>query len=220
MLPSLSRLVSQPKSRLIGVGAGLILILLVLTACGGGGATSAGAQSYIATIDGAPASARVGIVVEGNQFAVYTCSLDDGFNLTSARWYTGTIDSSGNVSGVSPDGVEFKGLVQGGQFSGTIVDLNKKTWNFKGSQVPAGSSAGLYRGTGQYNGQDIIIGAVISPDGSFASTVQYKGKIEFVSPVASEPAGQSNGTVTVKIGPSLDQADATLVTTLQGVDLS
>lgn len=196
-----------------------LIALLALTACGGAG-SSAGAQSYIATIAGAPASARVGIVVEGNQFAVYVCSLDDGFNLTTARWYTGTIDASGNVSGVSPDGVEFKGTVKDNQFTGTIVDTTQTTWNFSGNLVPAGGAAGLYRGTGQYNGQDIVIGAVISADGSFASTVQYKGKIEFVSPVASEPASQSGSTVTVKMGPTLAEGSATIVTTLKGVDLS
>ena len=196
----------------------IVVALLALSACGGA-ATTSGAQSYIATVEGAPLSARVGIVVEGDQFAVYVCSLDDGFNLTTARWYTGTIDSGGNVQGVSPDGVEFKGTVQNNQFTGTIVDTTQTTWNFNGSLVPAGGPAGLYRGTAQYNGQAVIIGAVISADGSFASTVQYKGKIEFVSPVASEPASQSGNTVTVKIGSTLDQATATRVTTLKGVEL-
>ncbi len=198
---------------------GLALVgLLLLSACGGQTA-NANAQSYIATIDGAPASARVGIVVEAGQFAAYVCSLDDGFNTTSARWYTGTVDANGNVGGVSPDGVVFKGLVQNDRFSGTLVNTAQVTWDFKGLLVPNGGPAGLYRGTGQYNGQDIIVGAVISTDGSFASTTQYQGKIEFVTPVGEKPTSQSGNSLKVLLGPASEPHAATLVTTLKGLQL-
>src|SRR3970040_2019622 len=80
----------------------LVLSTTLLAACGGQSATATtAATSYIARIDGAPDSARVGIVVENGKFAVYVCSLDDVFNLTSARWYTGDVGADGSVQGVS-----------------------------------------------------------------------------------------------------------------------
>jgi hypothetical protein len=217
MTTLLSHITFKTTSRTLNLTLLIVIALFALSACGGGAATT-GAQSYIATVEGAPTSARVGIVVEEGKFAAYVCSLDDGFNLTSSRWYSGTVDANGNVQGVSPDGVEFKGTIQNNQFTGTLVNTEKVTWNFKGSLVPAGGAAGLYRGTGQYNGKDIVVGSVISTDGSFAATAEYKGKIEFVAPVAGEPASQSANTVVVKIGPTLEQFTVTLVTTLKGVE--
>lgn len=217
LLP-ISKLHNKPTARHLSLMGFLLAVLAVLSACSGQ-AAPASAQSYIATIDGAPASARVGIVVEAGQFAAYVCSLDDGFNTTSARWYTGTVDASGNVSGVSPDGVAFKGTIQNGQFNGSLVNTDKVTWNFKGALVPPGTQAGLYRGTGQYNGQDVVVGAVFSTDGSFASTTQYKGKIEFVTPVGDKPANQKASSLDVLLGPAQEPHTVTLVGTLKGVQL-
>jgi hypothetical protein len=90
-------------------------------------------MSYIAKIDDAPASARIGIVVEDGKFAVYVCSLDDAFNLKAAHWYSGEVGSDGSVSGISPDGVSFEGVVSGDSFTGTIVNSESRTWTFTGA---------------------------------------------------------------------------------------
>jgi hypothetical protein len=82
--------------------------------------------------------------------------------------------------------------------------------------VPAGGQVGLYRGEAQYNGKDIVIGAVISPDNSFASTVQVKGKIEFVTPIANDPVFLPDHTLGIKLGDAGEQFTAKLVTTLKG----
>ena len=199
----------------------LILSMSLLTACGGqSAATTASATSYIARIEGAPDSARVGIVVENGKFAVYVCSLDDAFNLTSARWYSGDVGADGSVQGVSPDGVQFQGKVSGDTFSGTLINTAQQTLTFRGKAIPAGGPAGLYRGLGEYGGQGVVTGAVIDTDGSFASTVQYKGKIEFVTPVASEPQRLDNTSLNVTIGDPSQQIKVLLVTTLKGVQLS
>ena len=192
----------------------IFLASLILFACGGQPA-AVGAASYIARIDGAPASARVGIVVEDGKFAVYVCSLDDVFNLTSARWYSGDIGSGGSVQGVSPDGVKFQGVVSGDQFSGTLVNTAGQTLTFSGKSVPNGGPAGLYRGLGQYDGKDIIAGAVIDTDGSFASTVQYKDQIAFVTPIASAPTRLDNTSMNVTIGDVSEQIKVLLVNTLK-----
>jgi hypothetical protein len=198
----------------------LVLSMGLLTACGGQSTeTTTGATSYIAKIADAPDSARVGIVVENGKFAVYVCSLDDAFNLKAARWYSGGIGADGTVSGVSPDGVQFQGIVNGDSFTGTIVNTEGRTWTFSGSAVPVGGPAGLYRGLGQFAGQDVVAGAVIDMDGSFASTVQYKGKIEFVSPVVSEPQRLNDTSMNVTMGDPGQQINVLLVTTLEGVPL-
>lgn len=200
-----------------------ILVLTMLTACGGGAApepaASVGAISYIATIADAPESARVGIVVEDGKFAVYVCSLDDAFNLKSARWYSGDIGPDGTVSGVSSDGVQFQGVVSGDSFTGTLINTEGRTWTFSGSAIQAGGPAGLYHGIAEYNGQEVVVGAVVDPDGSFASTVQVRGKIEFVTPVNSAPLRVDTTSLKVTIGDPGQQIAALLVTTLKGVEL-
>ncbi len=198
----------------------LIVSMSMLTACGGGSAsTTVAAVSYIAHIDDAPATARIGIVVEDGKFAVYICSLDDAFNLAAARWYSGDVGADGSVQGTSPDGVQFQGKVSDDQFSGTITGVAGKVWTFSGAAVPAGGPAGLYRGTAQLDGKDIVVGAVIDPDGSFASTVQFKGQIAFVTPVAGAPLRVDNDTIKVTLGDPSQQVEAGLVITLKGVEL-
>ncbi len=197
----------------------VLVLSILLTACDGGAGTSSVATSYIAKIDDAPASARVGIVVEDGKFAVYVCSLDDEFNLKAARWYSGDIASDGSVSGVSPDGVLFEGVVDGDSFTGTVTNVEGRIWTFSGSAVPAGGPAGLYRGIAEFGGQEIVVGSVVDPDGSFASTVQYRGQIAFVTPVAGSPLRVDNDTIKVTLGDPSQQVEVTLVTTLKGVEL-
>src|SRR6266542_2831704 len=132
-----------------------ITLLLILSACGGQSASAGGATSYIATLAGAPSNARVGIVVEDGKFKAYVCSLDDAFNLTSARWYEGELDANGGFQLASPDGVEMKGLIKGNQFTGTLLNTEKVSMAFNGTAVTSGPPAGLYRGTGQIDGQNV-----------------------------------------------------------------
>ena len=215
-----NKLVPAKLNRILMVTI-VVLSTTLLAACGGQSATTTtAATSYIARIDGAPDSARVGIVLENGKFAVYVCSLDDAFNLTSARWYTGDVGADGSVQGVSLDGVQFQGKVSSDTFSGTLINTAQQTLTFSGKAVPAGGPAGLYRGLGEYGGQQVVTGAVIDTDGSFASTVQYKGKIEFVTPVAGEPQALDNTALNVTIGNPGQQIQVLLVTTLEGVQLS
>jgi hypothetical protein len=192
------------------------VLTLLISACGGAQSTAGGAASYIATLDGAPASARVGIVVEDGKFKAYVCSLDDAFNLTSARWYEGELDANGSFELTSSDGVVLKGTIQGDQFTGTLISIQAVSMAFNGAAVTSGAPAGLYRGTGQIDGQDVIAGAVISSDGSFASTTQYEGQIKFVTPVGPEPVQLSDTTLGISLGANGQQIPVTLVTTLKG----
>jgi hypothetical protein len=200
----------------------ILLALSLMVACGSQPSGSAPADSpvtaktYIANFDNGPDSARAVIVVEEGKFDAYVCSLDDAFNLTTARWYKGELGQDGSFQGVSNDGVEFKGTVTGDKFTGTVINTAKENLAFNGLLVPADGKAGLYRGTGQYGDGEVIVGAVIDPDGTFASTAQYKGKFEFVSPVAPEPVQVSNSSLGIKIGDSGEQIIVDQVKTLKG----
>ncbi|MCQ3975314.1 MAG: hypothetical protein DPW09_17870 [Anaerolineae bacterium] len=173
------------------------------------------AKSYIAKFDNGPASARIGLVVEDGKFAVYVCSLDDAFNLTTARWYTGELDAEGHAKGVSADGVELlSAVVNGDIFRGTVTNTAKETFTFTGAIVPAGSPAGLFRGIEQYGEGEVIVGAVLDIDGTFASTAQINGAIEFVSPISPEPVKLSANSLVVRIGTSAEPITVGRVTTL------
>ena len=215
----------EKVSLLVKVGLICLVILvavILVAACGGQQTSSApadtvsGAKSYIAKFDNGPENARVGIVVEDGKYKAYVCSLDNDFNLTSARWYEGVLGADGSFQGVSPDGVEFKGIVKDDQFTGSIINTAKEELAFKGALVPASGKVGLYRGQGQYDGKDIVVGAVISSDNSFASTVQVKGKIEFITPIANDPAFLPDNNLGIKLGDKSEQFTAKLVTTLKG----
>ena len=193
---------------------------LLLSACGAGGAnvaeTTTGAQTFIARLTGAPDSARVVVVMENGKFDAYICSLDDPFNLTTARWYKGEIDAYGGFQATSADGVTLSGSIDDHHFSGTVTNIEGQTFNFDGESVEAGGPAGLYRGVGTYNGEEVIVGSVVAEDGTFAATAQFRDKFAFVSPVASEPNRLSDTALAIKIGPDGQEIQVDLVTTLEG----
>lgn len=200
----------------------IVLATLIFAACSKEPSPTAStpiAKTYIATLQGAPASARAVLVEEEGKFDAYVCSLDDSFNVTSARWYKGALDPNGNFQGTSTDGVVFQGRVQGDQFSGTLRNTAQQTFAFSGAAVPVGGKAGLYRGIGKYENEDVIVGTVLSVDGSFAATAQHKSAFKFVSPVASPPVELGNNRLGVKIGPSSVQITVELVTTLKGASI-
>jgi hypothetical protein len=194
------------------------LFALLISACGANPAetTTTGAQTFIALLSGAPDSARVVVVVENGKFDAYICSLDDPFNLTTARWYKGDLGADGSFQGTSTDGVTLAGSIAGNDFSGVVTNIEGQTFNFDGTAVAAGGPAGLYRGVGTYNGEEVIIGSVVAEDGTFAATAQFRDKLEFVSPVANEPNRLSATSLGVKIGPEGQEIKVDLVTTLQG----
>lgn len=158
------------------------------------------ASTYIATFEQGPDSARAVIVVQAGQFDAYVCSLDDAFNLTTARWYKGALDAEGNFQAVSSDGVEFKGVVSADTFTGTVLNTDQETLAFQGGIVPADGPAGLYRGRGRYGDGEVVVGAVLDAEGGFASTVQYHDRFEFVSPVAPDPVQVSEDVLGVQLG--------------------
>lgn len=200
----------------------LTVFALLLSACGAGGYPTTSheetthADTFIARLSGAPDSARVVVVVEGGKFDAYICSLDDPFNLTTARWYKGEISTENGFQSTSTDGVTLAGSIDDHHFSGTVTNTEGQTFAFEGEAVAAGGLAGLYRGIGTYDGEEVIVGSVLAEDGTFAATAQIKGRLEFVSPIASEPNRLSDTSLAIKIGPDGHEVIVDLVQTLQG----
>lgn len=196
----------------------IFVLSILLTACAGSSINET-AISYIAKIDGAPESARVGLVAENGKFAVYICSLDDAFNLANARWYVGDLDGDGTFAGVSSDGVKVNGSINGDLLSGFITNLQGERLNFRGQAIPAGGPAGLYRGVSEYDGQQVIVGAVVDEGDLFAAaTVQVKDQIEFISPVQTPPFRVNGTNLILTIGDLNQKIDLFLVETLTGIE--
>jgi hypothetical protein len=205
----------------------LTVLTLLISACGASGVgteettheEATHADTFIARLSGAPDSARVVVVVEEGKFDAYICSLDDPFNLTTARWYKGDIDANGGFQVTSTDGVTLSGSIDDHHFSGTVTNIEGQAFTFEGETVALDGPAGLYRGVGTYNGEEVIVGSVVAEDGTFAATAQFRDRFEFVSPVAGEPNRLSDTSLAVKIGPEGHEVTVDLVTTLQGPGL-
>jgi hypothetical protein len=194
-----------------------IAISILLTACGG--ATTEGTVSYIGTIDDAPESARVGIVAENGKFVLYICSLDDAFNLSASRWFSGDLDGDGTFAGISPDGVKVNGSINGNLLIGFITNVQGQRLNFRGSAIQAGGPAGLYRGVVEYDGQQVVVGAVVDEgDLLAAATIQVQDKVEFITPVSIPPFRVNSTKLILTIGALSQKVDVFLVETLAGLE--
>lgn len=192
----------------------LIVLSILLTACGG--SSPEGAVSYIGTIDDAPESARIGVVAENGKFVIYICSLDDAFNLATSRWFSGDLDGDGTFVGTSPDGVKVNGSVNGSSLIGFITTLQGERLTFRGSAIPAGGPAGIYQGIGEYDGQRVIVGAVIDEDNLFAAaTVQAQDKIEFIFPILTPPLRVNASKLILTVGDLNQKIDIFLIDSVE-----
>ncbi|NJN80239.1 MAG: hypothetical protein HC797_07095 [Anaerolineales bacterium] len=177
----------------------VLVISIGLTACGG--SSTEGATSYIASIDGAPESARVGLVAENGKFVVFICSMDDAFNLSNARWFDGDLDGDGTFTGVSSDGVKINGAINGSLLTGFVTNLQGERLTFRGMSISAGGPAGLYRGVGQYDGREVIVGAIVDEGDRFAAaTVQVIDSVEFITPIVTPPFRVDNTNLILTVG--------------------
>lgn len=193
-----------------------LVVSILLSACAG--ASTEGSVSYIGKIDNAPESARVGVVAENGKFVIYICSLDDAFNLSTSRWFSGELDGDGTFAGVSSDGVKVNGSINGNLLSGFITNFQGERLNFRGSVIPAGGPAGLYRGVGEYDGQQVVVGAVVDEGDLFAAaTVQVQDKFEFITPIVTPPFRVNSSELILTIGDLNQKIDLFLVETLAGI---
>src|SRR5262249_19263102 len=118
---------------------------------------------YVGGIEGAPRSARIGIVAGAADFVVYVCSQDDDFNKSLSHWLKGQVES--NKFNGEGGGVKVRGERQGDRVEGTLT-ADGKTFKFRAAAVEAGGPAGLYRAEDTVEGQSHVLGWVIDAEGS------------------------------------------------------
>lgn len=207
---------SKPKSNSFYFFFSMLVVCLLASACGT--SVPKEATTYIGTIHNSPESARIGIVIENLKFVVYICSLDDDFNASTGRWFVGDLETDGTVDGRSSDGVKVNGSINYSNFTGIITNLQGEVITFQGKEVPIGGPAGLYRGVGEYDGQAVIVGAIVEDETFIASTVQVQDKIEFITPITIPPFRVDNSNLILTFGALSQRLDIFLVSTLQGLE--
>ena len=74
--------------------------------------------TYIGELNGAPESARIAFVVEGDKFVAYVCSGDKPFNEGFSRWLRGDV-KDGKMS-VTVDEIQLTATLKDDRVSGTL----------------------------------------------------------------------------------------------------
>lgn len=149
------------------------------------------ATTYIGELAGAPESARVAFVVEGDKFVAYVCSGDQPFNNTFSRWFRGDVKGGGMA--VTADGVELKATLKDGTVSGTLK--KDKTHAFTARAIPGDANAGLFRAGERFGDDDYVVGWIIDEKENVVGTGGKKG-----GAVQTLPGPKGNGNLNAQVG--------------------
>src|SRR5437870_10598879 len=93
------------KRRLWSCAAGAVLAAGIVLAAGAAEGVASGVAredekaeapaapftTFVGEIKGAPESARIAFVIEGDKFVAYVCSADEAFNNQFSRWFRGDV---------------------------------------------------------------------------------------------------------------------------------
>lgn len=125
-----------------------------------------GRGSFVGRLD--QSETFVAIVVTGTDVMAYVC---DGNNL--ARWFKGT--RQGSTIDLRAEGGErltanlgpapSNGSLR--QSAGTFTAANGQALRFNSMATTGLDKAGLYRGTSQVDGGDVVLGVIVLPNGEF-----------------------------------------------------
>ena len=106
--------------------------------------TEGSVTTYIGELSGAPESARIAFVVEGEKFVAYVCSSDQEFNDLLSRWCRGDV-KDGKLSAKAPCGAEVTAAVTAESITGTLKKQGK-SHEFTARAIAGDANAGLFRG--------------------------------------------------------------------------
>src|SRR5262249_9105191 len=123
----------------------------------------AAARTYVGAVEGAPRSARVGVVADGADFVAYVCSQDDGFNKAHSHWLKGKV--AGNRLSGEPGGLKIAAELKDDKVEGSLT-ADGKTLKFSAAAVEPGGPAALYRAEDTADGEHYVLGWVIDADGA------------------------------------------------------
>lgn len=153
--------------------------------------TTTAATTFIGELKGAPESARVAVVLDGDKFVAYVCSGDQKFNDSYSRWLRG--DVKGGVMTATADKVELKASAKGGTVTGS-VSRDGKTHEFTAAAVAGDSNAGLFRAGEAFGDDDYVIGWIVDDKENVVGTGGKRGgTIQTLNP--PKPGGNLQGQV-------------------------
>lgn len=135
--------------------------------------------TFVGEITGAPESARIAFVVEGNKFVAYVCSGDQTFNDSFSRWLRGEV-KDGKLS-VTVDEIELVATLKDTTLTGTIK--KGKAHEFTAKAIPGDANAGLFRAADKLGDDDVIFGWIMDEKGTVVGTAGKKN-----GPVQTLPA--------------------------------
>lgn len=131
--------------------------------------------TFVGELKGAPESARVAFVIEGDTFVAYVCSGDQPFNTAFSRWYRGDV-RDGKLS-ATVDGVELVATANGDTVAGALKGT--ATHEFAAARVPGGANAGLFRAAEKLGDDDVVFGWIVDEKGGIVGTAgKKKGAVQ------------------------------------------
>jgi hypothetical protein len=136
-------------------------------------ATTVVGQTFIGNLDGAPESARIAIVVEGDKYIGYVCSGDDAFNQAHSRWFRGTVQGGKFTARV--DDMEITGAVNGEQIQGALK--KKANHTFTAKKVDADGDAGLLRAATEFGDDAYVAGWIVEGNHIVGTGGRPKGPV-------------------------------------------
>lgn len=142
--------------------------------------------TYVGEIRGAPDSARIAFVVEGDKFVTYVCSGDQAFNDTFSRWYRGDVKDGAMSATVGE--IELSATVKDGAVVGALK--KDKAHEFTARAIPGDANAGLFRAADKLGDGDVIFGWIVDEKGGVVGTAGKKN-----GPVQTLPAPKGGGNI-------------------------
>jgi hypothetical protein len=169
--------------------AAVLLALLALGPSGGpaaaqkkevagkavGPVSLAGVATFIGKLDGAPDSARIGLVVKSKkQLVCYVCSNDAKFNKANSTWLRAEVDDKGQFKTLR-DGISLSGTVRANDISGRLGSKGK-SFKFHAEKLKPGEKGGVFRGRkNEKDGKtEVVAGWIVDRDGHICGNIFKK----------------------------------------------
>lgn len=130
------------------------------------------AQTFVGTVKGGHASARLAIVVKDGEFVAYVCSQDEDFNKANSAWFRGKV-ADGIIEAANDDKRTLKGKIADKAATLTLSG-EKGDLTVDAAIVAADAVAGLYREDAEVEDQIYVAGWIVDQDGTVAGAVRGK----------------------------------------------
>jgi hypothetical protein len=191
-----SRLLTWSGTALVaGAAAGLLLPLELVaqpptgTVEKGDAPSAPPATTYIGELKGAPESARIAVVCDGDKFVAYVCSGDQKFNDSFSRWLRGDMKAGALAAA---DQVELKAALKGDTLTGTL-SRDGKSHEFTAAAIAGDSNAGLFRAGDTFEDTDFVIGWIVDEKENVVGTGgARRGPVQTLKPPPGPPNGNGN----------------------------